>query len=410
MSTPNSLTGSAAVIALLISGAVSLAVRAAPVHLEIDTGRSQEHGAGISVGNGVDCFVVAPLHVVEFARSITVTDRHGRSAKADPYQAPGGVDAALLKVEQGHALDCPADWDDGLAGEQAMQESDFLVSRKVKQGEIQQRRFFLGSESATEMSLEPFSATQSNRLIEGDSGSSVYAKNLLVGMIVNVDTASGTGQALKQSQIHALFGNLVLNQSAKLALITPVYFRNAENPYATNDVKNFLQSRTSFDVMEMNQAEAMANLQNRLRGIEPDYPDNVDYVISSSIIENRSRNENNPNYDAKAAKTKNIGKQLLNNFGNKSARYIQVSNIDVEVEILLPKEKRQISHIERLEYKVALTPDVDQNELRTSLPARAAVDALHAAMLKYNLPIEAEETAPEKPSIWGTLFNSSQNN
>lgn len=364
---------------------------AAPVHIKIDTGRSQEHGAGISVGKGPDCFVVAPLHVVEFARSIVITDRNGRSAKANRYQAPDGVDAALLKVESGHTLDCPADWDDGSAGETAMQEADFLVSRKVKQRGMQQRRFFLGGETSTTMSLNPYSSTPADRLIEGDSGSSVYAKNFLVGMILSVDTVSGAGEALKQSQLHALFGSLVLEQSAKLALVNPVYYQNREDRYATVGVKNFVDTRTPFDVMELDATTAAMNAQNLRRNVAPTYPDDVDYIISTSIIENRSRNETNSNYKASAAKESNFGKKLLNSLGSRSARYIQVSNIDVEVQIALPKEGRQFTHIEKLEYKVPLTENIDQQELRTELPTRAAVDAVHAAMLKYGLAVAPEE-------------------
>jgi len=381
---------------------------AAPVHISVDTGRSQEHGAGISVGKGTECFVVAPLHVVEFARSIAITDKNGRTAKANPYQAPDGVDAVLLKVEPGHSLDCPEDWDDGSAAEAALQEAEFLISKKVQQRGIKRRRFFLGGETSTTLSIQPFSATVADRLIEGDSGSSLYAKNFLLGMIVAVDTESGAGEALRQSQLHALFGSLVLDKAAKLALITPVYYRNREDRYATVGVKNFIDMRTPFDVTELSSTDAAMNAQNTRKNIAPVYPDNVDYIISSTIIENRSKNESNPQYKASAAKESNFGKQLLNSLGNRGARYIFVSNIDVEIQILLPKEDQQFTNIERLEYRVPLTESVDQRELQQQLPSKAAVDALQATMEKYGLPVAPEETkeTKENTSLLGNLFKS----
>ena len=403
------LTNYKTITIVLAASMCSQGIAAAPVHIEIDTGRSQEYGAGISVGKGTECFVVTPLHVVEIARTIMVTDRNGRSAKAVMYQAPDGVDAALLKVVSGHALDCPEDWDDGSSGGLAIQEADFLVSKKVKQSGMQQRRFFLGGESSTTMSLQPFGSTEADRLVEGDSGSSVYAKNLLVGMIVSVDTASGAGHALKQSQLHALFGNVVLEQSVKLALVNPVYYRNAENRYATVGVRDFIDAKTPLDVIELSPTLAASNVQNLQRGTAPTYPDNVDYVISSSIIDSRSHTEENPNYNSSAASESNFGKQLLNSMQSRSVRYILVSNIDVEIQILLPKEDRQYTHIERLEYKVPLKDDVDQQELGIDLSVRAAVDGVHAAMRKYDLPLTPEEV-PEKTSVFGRFFKLAEEN
>ncbi|NOX69979.1 MAG: hypothetical protein GXP15_12380 [Gammaproteobacteria bacterium] len=378
----------------------------APVHIAVDTGRSQEYGAGISVGNGTECYVVAPFHVVEFARSITITDRNGRSAKANRYQAPDGVDAILLKVEAGHPLDCPEDWSDGSTGETAMQEADFLMSKKVQQRGMQRRRFFLGGETSTTVSIQPFSTTKADRLIEGDSGSSLYAKNFLVGMIVSVDTKSGAGEALKQSQLHALFGNLVVAQTAKLALVNPVYYQNREDRYATVGAKNFIDERTPFDAMELNSADAALNVRNKQQNIPPVYPEKIDYIISSTIVENRSRNENNPSYKASTTSTKSFGKQLLNSLGNRGVRYIYVSNIDVEIQISLPKEGRQFTNIERLEYRVPLTDKVDLRELETQLPSKAVVDALHATMSKYGLPVApvAPEDKKANTNVLGQLL------
>ena len=93
----------------------------------------------------------------------------------------------------------------------------------------------------------------------------------------------------------------------------------------------------------------------------------------------------------------------MNSLGNRGARYIFVSNIDVEIQILLPKEGQQFTNIERLEYRVPLTENVDKRELQKQLPSKAAVDALQSTMLKYGLQVAPEETK-ENTSVLGNLF------
>ena len=378
-------------------------VVAAPVHIEVDTGRSTEHGAGFSVGKGTECFVVVPMHVVVGARKIVVTDTAGRSAEATPFQAPEGVDAALLKVENGHALHCPADWDDGSAGEAALHDAEFLVSRKAQQNGVRQRRLFLSSESSTELSLRPFSAAEADQLIEGDSGSSLYANNALVGMIYEVDTATGTSHAIKQTYLNGLFGNLVLEHAAKRALVNPVYYQFTENRYATVAVRNFIHERTALDVVEPSPTDAAAAVLGLQQGTTPSYPDDVDYVISTNIIENRSHQEANSNFDPGAAKESNFGRQILNALESRSARYINITNLDVEVQILTPSDGRMQRDIEQFEYKTPLTDNVDQRALETELTVRAVTDALKAALGKYGLPV-LTQAQPEERNLLKRFF------
>ena len=123
MSTFRYFTATRRLVYLPVVFALTLSASAlsAPVQVSVTTLMGgQEYGAGISAGLGQQCFVVAPLHVVEVAQSITITDRRGNSAQAKPFQAPDGVDAILLRVEDDHKLDCPEDWDDGVAAEDAM--------------------------------------------------------------------------------------------------------------------------------------------------------------------------------------------------------------------------------------------------------------------------------------------------
>ena len=200
-----------------------------------------------------------------------------------------------------------------------------------------------------------------------------------------------------------------IGQGKKVALINPVYYRNTENRYATVAVRDFVAERTPFDVMEMNPATAEANRLNALRGIASVYPDSVDLVFTSTIIKIQSRREANSNYKASTANETNYGRKLFNSLSKRSFQYFLTSNVDVEVAVLLPKENRQVTHIERLEYKVPLTKNVNEQELMDEAPITASVDALQAAMLKYELPVlpEAEqEEEPQEAKIFNSIFKS----
>ena len=146
--------------------------------------------------------------------------------------------------------------------------------------------------------------------------------------------------------------------------------------------------------MEMPPALAAENLQNVLRGMPAQYPENVDYVINSKIIRNNSRQEANPNYSDNSRKTNNFGQQMLNSMGNRDFRYYHVTNIDVEVSIVMPKQKEQLTHIERLEYRTPMKEDFDARQVALDIPTKASVDALHATMLKYEMPVVAADAEP----------------
>jgi len=370
---------------------------AAPVHISVETVMgTQEHGAGISVGKGLECYVVAPHHVVAMAQTITVTDQRGSVATATPFQeAPEEIDAILLKVEQDHHLACPEDWDDGSSAEEAMGDTEFLVSKKVKAGGMDSRRFFAGSVTSTEIELQPFGSGNKDRLVEGDSGSALYAKNLPLGMVVSVDTATGNGRAIKQSQLHALFSQYVLERSSKIALLNPVYQNNRENRYASAAVKEFVQKRTPLSVQEISPAIALANIRSEQRGNTVEYPDTVDYVVLNSIILNTSKREVNENYNAKKAKSSNFADKLVNRMKANDFRYYLISNVDVEVTLIVPETNERATHIERIEYKTPLTEGVNQQDVAKNAPVQASVQAMYAAFNKFGLPvIETEASEP----------------
>jgi hypothetical protein len=394
---------------VFFAAAFSAATYAAPVHISVATPMgTQEFGAGISVGKGAKCFIVAPLHVVEIAQTITITDRRGNTALATHFQAPDGVDAILLKVEDNHSLVCPEDWHDGNAAEDAMYDAEFLISKKVKAGGMDQRRFFPGSVTSTTISVQPYSASKADRLMEGDSGSSLYAQNMLLGMIVSVDTSTGEGLAIKQSQLHALFSNFMLDPAIRIALINPVYQGYQENRYATTAVTNFIETRTPFAAMQMSPAVAKTNLTNERRGIAPQYPENVDFVIKSTVISNQSSRIANPNYDHAKSQTKNFGQQLVNRVSAKDFRYYHVANIDIEVTLVDLKTDRRTVHIERSQFKTPMTGDVDQRTLANDATVNATIDALVVAMNKFGITIADEKSAqlqPEKKeNILSSLF------
>jgi len=79
----------------------------------------------------------------------------------------------------------------------------------------------------------------------------------------------------------------------------------------------------------------------------------------------------------------------------------------------MPKENRQFTHIERVQYKVPLTENVNEQQLMADAPITASVDAVHAAMLKYEFPVLSEAEQQEKPqeapqeiNILDSLFKS----
>ena len=88
-----------------------------------------------------------------------------------------------------------------------------------------QTRFFPSSASREQVELQPFGAN--DELREGDSGSTLYAGDQVVGLVVSVDTESKVAVALTQSQIHGLFGGDVLPAARRTAALQSFMFRGA---------------------------------------------------------------------------------------------------------------------------------------------------------------------------------------
>jgi hypothetical protein len=370
--------------AALLVGAETAA--AGLVHIQVQQRAGTEFGAGYTVGRGSDCFVITPFHVVQLAGpdSITVTDAKGSSAKARLLKGSEEFDAGLLQVAVPHTLDCPADWSDGANAAAAIGGAPFLVARKVDDnGRVMQTRFFAASTSREQVELQPFGPN--DELREGDSGSTLYAGDQIVGLVVAVDTQSKQAVALTQSQIHGLFGADVLPGARRTAVLQSFTFRRAEEPYATVAAREFLASA--------------AGLQLLNAAADGSAPAGAEYLVAGQIVDLRATRQANPNYKPpeKTAADESLGRQLFRRLGervssevdealerNSAAQYLQIFNIDVQVEITKVADNSKIVNLERRSYELA-EADATAADLQKTAVADAVRDALALTLQKYPL-------------------------
>jgi hypothetical protein len=354
------------------------------VHIQVQQRAGMEFGAGYTVGRGSDCFVVTPFHVVQFAGtdSITVTDAKGSSAKARLLKGSEEFDAGLLQVALPHTLDCPADWSNGANAATAIGGAPFLVARKVDDnGRVMQTRFFVSSSSREQVELQPFGPN--DELREGDSGSTLYAGDQVVGLVVSVDTESKVAVALTQSQIHGLFGGDVLPVARRTAVMQPFTFRRAEEPYASVAAREFLAS-TDLEILNL--------------AADGKVPDGVEYVVGGTIVDLTSTRTANPNYKPpEKDDDESIGRQLFRNLErrvasevgealdrNTEAQYLQVFKIDVQVEITKVADNTKVVNLEQRSYEMA-EADATAADLQKTAVANAVREALAATLQKYPL-------------------------
>jgi hypothetical protein len=370
--------------AALLAGAD--AASAGLVHIQVQQRAGTEFGAGYTVGRGSDCFVVTPFHVVQFAGpdSITVTDAKGSSAKARLLKGSEEFDAGLLQVTVPHTLDCPADWSDGASAVTAIGGAPFLIARKVDDtGRVMQTRFFAASTSREQVELQPFGPN--DELREGDSGSTLYAGDQVVGLVVAVDTQSRQAIALTQGQIHGLFGADVLPGARRTAILQSFTFRRAEEPYATVAAREYLAGT--------------AGLQMLNAGADGSVPAGTEYLVGGQIVDLRATRQANPNYKPpeKAANDESLGRQLFRRLEervtnevdealdrNSESQYLQVFNVDVQVEITKVADNTKVVNLERRSYELAEagTTAVD---LQKTAVADAVREALALTLQKYPL-------------------------
>jgi hypothetical protein len=370
--------------AALLLGAQSAA--AGLVHIQVQQRAGMEFGAGYTVGRGADCFVVTPFHVVQFAGadSITVTDAKGSSAKARLLKGSEEFDAGLLQVAVPHTLDCPADWSDGANAGAAIGSAPFLVARKVDDnGRVMQTRFFAASTSREQVELQPFGPN--DELREGDSGSTLYAGDQVVGLVVSVDTESRVALALTQSQIHGLFGGDVLSAARRTAIMQPFKYRNAEEPYATVAARTYLTGAAELDLVSA--------------AADGSPPAGTAFLFAGQIVDLRAMRKANPDYKPpeKTPADESLGRQLFRNLErrvtsevdealerNSEAQYLQVFNVDVQIEITKVADNTKVVNLERRSYELpekgATLPDMQKTAVES-----AVRDTLELTLQKYPL-------------------------
>jgi hypothetical protein len=361
------------------------AASAGLVHIQVQQRAGTEFGAGYTVGRGSDCFVVTPFHVVQFAGadSITVTDAKGSSAKARLLKGSEEFDAGLLQVAVPHTLDCPADWTDGANAAAAIGGAPFLVARKVDDnGRVMQTRFFASSTSREQVELQPFGPN--DELREGDSGSTLYAGDQVVGLVVSVDTQSKQAIALTQSQIHGLFGADVLPAARRTAVLQTFTFRNAQEPYATVAAREFLAGPAGLEILSP--------------AADGTLPAGTAYLFSGQVVDVRAVRQANPNYKPPQKEDDDsVGRQLLRRLEqrvnnevqeavgrNTDAQYLQTFSVDVQVEITKVADNTKVVNLERRSYEV---PEIGATvaDLQKTAVADAVREALALTLQKYPL-------------------------
>jgi hypothetical protein len=375
---------------LLVASFAGAAV-ATPVHVQVDQGGKKEYGAGYSVSNGTACFVVTPHHVVETAQrdEITVTDAAGRQAVANVFKESPEYDAALLKVSEPVNIDCPQEWSDGARTEQSARSAEWLMARKVNgTGGMRQTRWFVSTVSGEELKLEPYGAK--DRLEEGDSGSSVYAGEELLGMVVSTGTGDGTVTVVTQNQLFALFNAELAPSRQQVALLQPVYYRNQVNPYATVAAREYLGSRTPLVVQVAAPGPRAAAALSSAEQV----PAGVDFVVVGNILDVNTTREANPNYKPPSQRKDegSIGTRLLKSLGDSlkgqsaDARYYVTYNIDVEVQVLDVGRNSVARNLERRALRVPQRDGDDPRELEKSAIQQGVTQAMDLTFRKYGLP------------------------
>jgi hypothetical protein len=375
-------------------GLASTTAFASPVHIEVAQGRSTIYGAGFSVSNGDSCFVVTPKHVVETAQSneITVTDGQGQKAKAEVVKLAPADDAALLKLSSNGAFDCAQPWADGMEAATAIRKAKWLIARHVDaDGGIQQTRWFVANAGRELLALQPFS--DKDALRKGDSGSALYADDVLVGMIVASDTKDANISAIPQAQLFSLFNNDLTAPKERVALLEPITFRNQPDTYATYAAREYLTKNTPLSVSEAPMSARGA--PGRLPNAEPAVPEGVDFVVSGTIVEITQRQIANPNYKPNAQAQFNsasFGNKLLKSLSNtvlnknETAPYLLVIDVDVEINVTDVKKHSVGRDLERRSIQVA-NDGTPRTDLQQNAVQNAVTQAMDATFRKYGLPM-----------------------
>lgn len=206
-------------------------------------------GNGHAFARGEECFVVSASHVVAHGRDFDVVDRRGTVASAqvvkrfreerdvDPNRpaALARYDVLVARVKKSGAFNCSATWDASAGPQdaltQALSTSVPLTAHHTRDdGSAEMQRLLIRRSSESELHLLPFGS--SDVFLPGDSGTFVTlpadTAPVVVGMIIQVDRATGLVTALPQPWLNRLFGDVlnVLTPAAPTA-VTSTEIRDA---------------------------------------------------------------------------------------------------------------------------------------------------------------------------------------
>jgi hypothetical protein len=173
------------------------------VHLQ-----SAEFGRGILKPRLGECFVIAPLHVVEGgAGSVTITGaRNVQSTGVFAQGFPG--DLAVVRVVDGGQQAC-TDWETAENYDEILSNTleGFLELRR-EDGSTRLMQVFIPEKTSETITIEPKRPNQS--FTKGMSGAALYTlvegKKVYLGMLQEVDSENGWGYVIQADDLERILG------------------------------------------------------------------------------------------------------------------------------------------------------------------------------------------------------------
>jgi hypothetical protein len=165
----------------------------------------------------------------------------------------------------------------------------------------------------------------------------------------------------------------------------PAAASGAEEPYATVAAREYLAGT--------------AGLQMLNAGADGSVPAGTEYLVGGQIVDLRATRQANPNYKPpeKAANDESLGRQLFRRLEervtnevdealdrNSESQYLQVFNVDVQVEITKVADNTKVVNLERRSYELA-EAGTTAADLQKTAVADAVREALALTLQKYPL-------------------------
>ena len=166
----------------------------------------------------------------------------------------------------------------------------------------------------------------------------------------------------------------------------PFTYRRAEEPYATVAAREYLAGAADLELTNL--------------AADGKVPAGVQYVVGGQIVDLTATRQANPNYkppEKRCRPTKASAEQLFRNLErrvtsevdealerNTEAQYLQMFNIDVQVEITKVADNTKVVNLERRSYEIAET-GATAADLQKTAVADAVREALALTLQKYPL-------------------------